>query len=110
MKADKSIKDLILKMCDRIKEAYQPDRIILFGSFAYGNPTDDSDVDLLIVEDDARRPIDRRVDIRHIVREENRKIALTLLVYTPAELEYRLSIGDDFVDEVLKSGEVLYAR
>lgn len=110
MKADKKTQELILSMCEKIKKAYQPDRIILFGSYVYGNPAADSDIDLFIIKDDPRRSIDRSVEIRRILAEENKRIALTLLVYTPEELKYRLDIGDDFIKEILTRGEILYAR
>ena len=104
------IATLINKMVEKLKESYQPEKIILFGSHAYGKPTDDSDVDFLIIKDDSKRTIDRSVEVRRILREENRKIAITSLVYTPSEIENRLSMGDDFVEEVLSKGKVLYAR
>ncbi len=106
----KKTQAIIRKMAEKIKESYQPEKIILFGSYAYGKPTRDSDVDLFIIKDDPRQPIDRGVHVRRILCEENREIALTPLVYTPAEVAYRLSIGDDFVSEILSKGKVLYAR
>lgn len=110
MRKGKEIQAIILKICQKIKEAYRPEKIILFGSYAYGKPTRDSDIDLFIIKDDARRPIERNVEIRRIVAEENKKIALTPMVYTPEEVQYRLSIGDDFIEEVLTKGKILYAR
>jgi len=101
---------LILKMVEKIRSKYQPEKIILFGSYAYGKPTKDSDVDLFIIKDDPCLPLERSVEIRRILCEENRKIALTVLVYTPGEIEYRLSIGDDFVEEALTKGQVLYTK
>lgn len=110
MRRDKKIQAIILKICQKIKEAYQPEKIILFGSYAYGNPTKDSDIDLFIIKDDRRRPIERNVEIRRILARENKKFALTPMVYTPEEVRYRLSIGDDFVEEILTRGKILYAR
>lgn len=110
MRRDKKIQAIISKICQKIKEAYEPEKIILFGSYAYGKPTRDSDIDLFIIKDDPRRPIERNVEIRRILAEENKEIALTPMVYTPQEVKYRLSIGDDFVDEILTKGKVLYAR
>ncbi len=107
---NKKVKTIIRRMTEKIKESYQPEKIILFGSYACGKPTRDSDVDLFIIKDDPRRPIERGVHVRRILREENREMALTTLVYTPAEVAYRLSIGDDFVSDVLSKGKLLYAR
>jgi predicted nucleotidyltransferase len=107
---ERKIQALISRICQKIIEAYQPERIILFGSYAYGKPNRDSDIDLFIIKDDPRKPIERNVGIRRIVAEENKKIALTPMVYTPQEVQYRLSIGDDFIEEILTRGKILYAR
>jgi len=101
---------IIRQITEKIKQDYQPDKIILFGSYAYGRPSADSDIDIFIIKDDPRQPIDRDVHIRRILCQENREIALTPMVYTPAEVAYRLSIGDDFVNDVITKGKVLYAR
>ncbi len=102
------VKTIISRITEKIREAYQPEKIILFGSYAYGKPGKDSDIDLFIVKNDPRQPIDRNIHIRRILQEENREIALTAMVYTPEEVAYRLSIGDDFISEVLSKGKVLY--
>ncbi len=109
---EKNIKRILLNIVDKIRDNYHPEKIILFGSHAYGKPTEDSDIDIVIIKKEKHysSPIDRSVEIRRIVSEENRLCAITPIVYTPEELEYRLSIGDDFVAEVLEKGKVLYAR
>lgn len=108
----KNIQAVLLKIVKKIRAGYHPEKIILFGSYAYGNPTEDSDIDIVIIknENPAISPIDRSVEIRRILADENRQIAITPIVYTSEELEYRLSIGDDFVAEILERGKVLYAR
>lgn len=53
------IRQIILRMVEKIAKEYQPRKIILFGSYAYGEPTQDSDVDLLIIKNTDKRPIDR---------------------------------------------------
>ena len=52
---------IILDIVEKIKEGYDPQMIMLFGSYAYGKPHEDSDIDLLVVKKTAQRPIDRRV-------------------------------------------------
>ena len=59
MSADPSIRKIILEIADTIIRQYQPKKVILFGSHAYGEATADSDIDLLIVKDTDKRPIDR---------------------------------------------------
>jgi predicted nucleotidyltransferase len=87
---------------------YAPEKIILFGSYAYGQPDEESDIDLLIVKDTDKRPIDRWMDVKRLVRDPNRVTSVMPIVYTPQELNDRLARGDFFIREVLERGEVLY--
>lgn len=102
-------KHLITQIIAKIIANYEPEKIILFGSYANGNATEHSDIDLLIIKDDPQPPIERRVKIRQILRMENREIALTPIVYTPQEIAARLALGDDFIHDILNNGEVVYA-
>src|SRR2546422_9686695 len=88
---------------------YAPQQVILFGSYAYGNPRSDSDIDLLIIKETADRFIDRWVTVRRILSDAKRSLPLDTLILTPQEVAHRLAIGDQFVAEVLERGEVLYA-
>ena len=110
MVKDKKLRKLIQEIVDHITREYQPDKIILYGSYAYGKPTEHSDIDLLIVKDTDKRRVDRFVEISRLIYEPGRHISISPLVYTPKELEERLSLGDDFIQEVLTKGEVLYVR
>ena len=101
---------IILRLVERLKEAYQPERIILYGSYAYGNPDEGSDIDLLIVKDTDQRPIDRRITVRRLVSDIRRKIPFSSLVVTPEEISERLEIGDDFFIEITSKGKVLYEK
>lgn len=109
MTSDEKAKQVILRLVEKIKEKYAPERIILFGSYAYGTPNEDSDIDLLIIKETKERPIDRRVAVRKIVSDPNRRIPFEPIVLTPEELKKRVEIGDQFIKEVLTKGEVLYA-
>jgi predicted nucleotidyltransferase len=110
MVKDKKIKKLILKVVEKIKNEYQPEKIILFGSYAYGTPTEDSDIDLFIIKETEKERIFRFAEVKKLIYEPERRIAISPLVYTPAELDERLSLRDDFLEEILEKGEVLYAR
>ena len=102
---------LILKdIVQRLNRSYQPDKIILYGSYAYGTPDSDSDIDLLIIKDTDKRSVDRFVEVKQIIYQPGRSVPVSPLVYTPKELEERLKMGDDFVAEILTRGRVLYAR
>jgi len=89
---------------------YQPEKIILFGSYAYGQPNGQSDIDLLIVKNTAQPFHKRWAEVCHLVSELRRGIPFSPFVITPGELESRLDLGDPFFQEILEKGEVLYAR
>jgi predicted nucleotidyltransferase len=95
----------IRKMCRRIAEEFKPEKIILFGSYAYGKPTMESDVDLLVV-----MPFEggHFMQAHKITRRLNLALPLDLLVYTPEQLQYRLEIGDSFMREIVERGKVMY--
>jgi predicted nucleotidyltransferase len=95
----------IRRVCRRIAEEFKPEKIILFGSYAYGRPTMESDVDLLVV-----MPFEggHFHQAHKITQRLNLALPLDLLVYTPEQLEYRLEIGDRFFREILEQGKVLY--
>lgn len=97
--------DRIRALARRIADAFRPERIILFGSFSRGTASPDSDVDLLVVMPCEGKPWRKAVEIRERVRPD---FPLDLMVRTPNDLEERLSIGDDFVREIIGQGEVLY--
>lgn len=106
----KRINKIISNITKKIKDKYKPEKIILFGSYAYGKPTRDSDIDILIIKKTKQRHIDRAVKIRQILREENRRVAIEPLVYTPKEIDERLKIEDDFIKKILENGKVLYGQ
>ncbi|MBI2153138.1 MAG: nucleotidyltransferase domain-containing protein [Candidatus Rokubacteria bacterium] len=93
----------------RIAEGYQPLKVILFGSYAYGEPTPDSDIDLLIVKDTSERFIDRWVAVRELIADPARRIPVEPIVVTPDELQRRLAGGDQFFQEIIARGKLLYA-
>jgi len=93
-----------------IVEQYHPESIILFGSYAYGEPDAGSDVDLLVVKDTNERPIDRRVAVRRIAQAKRHGVPFSPLVITPQELARRLEVGDPFYHEIVDRGKVLYAQ
>ena len=91
---------------ERIALAYHPERIILFGSHAYGNPTADSDVDLLVVMPFEGKAWRKASGIRLNTRAD---FPLDLLVRTLEQLAERLEAGDPFFTEVASCGKVIYA-
>ncbi|NOS71336.1 MAG: nucleotidyltransferase domain-containing protein [Verrucomicrobia bacterium] len=96
----------IKKYAAEVVRQFHPHKIVLFGSYAYGKPTADSDVDLLVIMDRTRYRGERMsVRIRHAVP---RDFPMDLLVRTPAEVGKRLRWRDCFMKEIIEKGEVLY--
>src|SRR5438105_9930136 len=83
---------VIRRFARQIAERFQPDKIILFGSYAYGTPHEDSDVDLLVVVP-CRNQIDMAVKIQLAVLPSFR---LDLIVRTPTEVRWRLAERESF--------------
>jgi predicted nucleotidyltransferase len=103
-------REMIQELVERIVAGYAPKKVILFGSYAYGEPNEYSDIDLLIIKDTDKRPIDRWMEVKRLLRDRNERLSVSPLVYTSHELDYRLAIKDFFIQEVLEKGEVLYSR
>jgi hypothetical protein len=85
---------------------FHPQQVLLCGSHAYGTPTPDSEVDLLVVMETPLRHVEQAVEIRQAVHFP---FPVDLLVRTPQHIAERLALGDAFLREVLSKGVVLYA-
>ena len=96
----------IERITAQIIEKYAPQKIILFGSAARGEPGPDSDADFLIVK--KYTPLYGADRIRELSRIIERNIAIDLLIYRPEEIEKRLEMGDPFLKAILEEGKVLY--
>ncbi len=88
-----------------IARQFRPRRIILFGSYGYGKPTRDSDVDLLVIMPHRGRGVEKAIEIRLKVRAP---FPMDLLVRSPQKIRQRLAWGDYFIEEILEKGETLY--
>lgn len=102
------VEDKLQEVTKRIVEAFNPQWIIVFGSHAYGQPTPDSDVDLLIVMESNERPATRAMQVSKLLRP--RPFPVDILVRTPQEIQQRLEMGDYFIREIMERGRVLYER
>ncbi len=109
MNSSETVKAEIDKIVSRLVDAYGPEKVFLFGSYAYGEPHADSDLDILIIKKTSDRFIDRLINVRRIVSDPERSIPFDPIVLTPDEVAERLAIGDQFIEEIVKKGEVLYA-
>lgn len=97
-------------------KTHDPLTIILFGSFSKGNYNEDSDIDLLVVLDSDLLPrtyeekMMMKASLRKSIIEINRQIAIDLLVYTKREMEILRSEDNAFLDEISKTGRVMYEK
>jgi predicted nucleotidyltransferase len=95
----------IHRFCEDLAKAFGPKRVVLFGSYATGNPREDSDVDLLVTMDYQGNRLGMAANI---IRTLNPRFAVDLIIRTEEELRERLRQEDDFITTALQSGSVLY--
>lgn len=100
--------NLIKLFAEKIKEKFNPEKIILFGSYAYGNPSNSSDVDLLIIMDTNESYPSEAAKIRLYLDEIFGVICpMDILVRTPNEVKKRIDKGDFFLRTVIQKGQHL---
>jgi len=100
----KSLRPAVQKIVDELN----PEKITLFGSYAYGRPTPHSDVDLLVVLKTKASLKERSWKVSRLLLP--RPFPVDILVKTPKEIEKALKSGDFFLREILTRGKVLYER
>ena len=98
-------RDAIQKFCRELVEAYHPQKVVLFGSYAYGVPGEHSDVDLLVVMPVEGSPARMSAEI---LTRLSPPFPLDVLVRSPETLAGRLEAGDFFLNEIIKNGVVLH--
>jgi predicted nucleotidyltransferase len=97
----------IRELCERIVQEFQPHKIILFGSYALGTPTLDSDVDMLVVLPFTGKNFRKSLEI---LNRTNPNFPIDLLARNPEDTERRYQEGDPLIREALDHGKVLYER
>lgn len=98
------------KITQRIVKEYKPEKIILFGSYAWGRPTADSDFDLCIIKKGAygkKKFFSEHKKVHSIIDGE---IAADVLIYSPARMRRRLELGDFFFQDIMNKGIALYEK
>jgi predicted nucleotidyltransferase len=88
----------------QVAQRFNPDKIILFGSYAYGTPHADSDVDVLVIMP-TRNQLDQAFKIHWAIQPP---FSLDIIVRTPKNMKWRLDEGESFLTEVVSRGKVLY--
>jgi len=108
-------RDYINPLVEAIKQS-DPYRIILFGSHATGTATEDSDIDMVVILDNNdvaktyRERAEKKLIINRLVRDINYRVALDILVYSREEYKIVKDSGNYFIDEIEKTGKVLYEK
>jgi uncharacterized protein len=97
---------VIRRFARRVAERFSPDKIILFGSHAYGTPHVDSDVDILVIMP-ARNELDLAFKIRCEVPTQ---FPMDLLVFKPQHVKWRLEERESFLTEIMTKGRILYEK
>ena len=98
----------IADLTARIIEVERPEKIILFGSYANGTATENSDVDLLVVSRSTRPRPEREVRLTRELFGSG--VPYDLLVLTPEEMAERLRRNGPFIREILSTGQIVYER
>ena len=105
VKMEKISKRTISSFARQVARQFKPEKIILFGSNAYGKPTEDSDVDILVIMPFEGRNPEKATEIWMATKP---KFPIDIMVRKPAELKKRLKMGDFFLREITEKGKVLY--
>ncbi len=99
----------IKEITDKIVNEFQPDKIILFGSYAWGEPDENSDVDLLVIKNSQKSKFERGLELRKLLSFS--KMALDTLVYTPKEIEESINKNHNFfMEDIVRNGKILYQK
>lgn len=102
------IESYLKEAIKRIVNGFNPEKIILFGSYAYGKPTHDSDIDLMVIMETSEKPHKRAVPIRKALKDIG--IAKDIVVKTPEEFEQFKDIVGTIIYPAAHRGRVLYER
>ena len=95
----------IRQLCTRIAREFKPEKIILFGSHAYGQPTPESDLDVMVIMQFEGDPLEQAVTM---LNRLNMLLPIDLLVRTPEQIQQRLEMGDHFIRDIIERGKVMY--
>ena len=98
----------IRAVAKQIADKFHPDKIILFGSYAYGKPRPESDVDLLVIMETSLRLRQQRLEISRALSP--RPFPMDVIIHTPQQVQERLAMGDLFLREITTRGKVIYER
>lgn len=105
-----NVPEIINQVVEKLKAEYNPEKIFLFGSYAWGKPTDESDIDIFIVKDTAKNTRERFVEVKRIIYDPEMQVSIMPIIATPGELNERIAGRNSFIIEILEKGKLLYAK
>jgi len=106
-KTSLKVKKKIKEITNKIVREFDPEKVILFGSYAWGKPGPDSDVDLFVVKETSDSSLKRIEKLDRIF--SRREFPMDFLVYTPSEIREKINKdGNLFIEDIVKNGVVLY--
>ena len=101
---NQEIHERLKKISERLKKEYHAEKVILYGSHAKGEATEDSDVDILVIAPTEERFFERMATVLGLVRDLYNGLALSPIVLQPEEVSERLKRGDQFVKQIIEHG------
>jgi len=104
------VDEVLSRIVRLLREKYRPESIVLFGSHAYGTPTPESDIDLLIIKRTSKPFHERYAEVGGLIRDIRRGWSVSPFVISPSELRERIRMGDPFILEIMSKGRSLYGR
>ncbi len=103
----KSLQEELARIVDVIRNGYDPEKIVLFGSLACETVHEWSDIDLLVIKKTDKRPIDRTMELARLIHP---RVGIDLFIYTPEEIELLLKERYPFLLNILKTGKTVYEK
>jgi len=104
--------ETILENISTILKEQGIEKLILFGSYAWGNPDEQSDIDLLAIKDvPETKTRDFRISIKQILWKHlsHYNISFDIIVDSEKRIKKRIAMGDSFYKDILTKGKILYA-
>ncbi len=104
---NEEVEQKLKDITETLSKKFDPEKLILFGSRAWGTPHEDSDFDVVMIKSEVPDKIEMMRDVSRAFI--GKRCSLDVLIYTPEEIEYR-RFGDPFVRQVLEEGKLLYEK
>lgn len=104
---NKEIYERLKKISERLKKKYLAEKVILFGSYARGDATEDSDADILVIAPTNERMFERMAAVSRLVRDLRNGFPISPIVLTPEEFKDKLTKEDAFIQTIMEEGVVL---